>query len=471
MINLTLDWETHFASDYSLKRTTQSDLSTSQYVYDKRFYAQVVGLQIENDTPYYVPHSAIVKELEQFDWGDINLIAHHQHFDGLVLAHHYGITPKQYSDTLGMARAILQGVIKNNDLNSVARYLGIEGKTSGVLGKVKGIRKLPIGLEQTLGAYCINDTTITKKVYDKLVKYMATDELELIDLTIRMFCRPLLEFDRPRARKALAIELINKRRLIQLSGAKKKQLGSNQQFADLLTAEGADIPKKISPTTKKEAFAFAKTDMGFIKLETHPNEKVRHLVAARKAVKSTITETRIKRIMDIVERSGGKFPVYLNYWGAHPGRWSGADKTNPQNFTRGSELRKSLLAPPGQVLVVADSAQIECRTNAGISGQEDLLEAFRQGRDVYNEFASTIYGRPVFRKRKENEEGYNPEDYLAGCTGKIGILGLGWNMAGPKFQHTLAVGAMGPPVWFELHEAYRIVSLYQIGRASCRERV
>jgi len=96
----------------------------------------------------------------------------------------------------------------------------------------------------------------------------------------------------------------------------RKVIASNESFAQLLRDEGITPPTKISPTTKKQVYAFAKTDLDFTALSEHPHERVRDLVDARLAVKSTIGETRASRFLE-AGKNGWSLPVLLNYYGAH----------------------------------------------------------------------------------------------------------------------------------------------------------
>ena len=140
----------------------------------------------------------------------------------------------------------------------------------------------------------------------------------------------------------------------------------------------------------------------------------------------------------------------LNYYGAHTGRFSGGDKLNLQNLPRNGAIRSALSAPLGNVLIACDSSQIEARMVAYVSGQQDLLEAFREGRDVYSEFASEVYGRLVTK-----------DDKVERFVGKTCILGLGYGMGHVKFRNTLALGMGGISVNIDENEAQRIVQLYR----------
>jgi len=125
-----------------------------------------------------------------------------------------------------------------------------------------------------------------------------------------------------------------------------------------------------------------------------------------------------------------------------------SDKLNLQNLPRGGALRKSMRAPDGHVVVACDSSQIEARLVAYLAGQNDLVQSFREGRDVYSEFATDVYGRPVSKTDKVERH-----------VGKTCILGLGYGMGAAKFQHTLATGFI--TVQMDEHETQKIVNLYR----------
>jgi hypothetical protein len=132
----------------------------------------------------------------------------------------------------------------------------------------------------------------------------------------------------------------------------------------------------------------------------HPDERVQGVAGARLGVKSTIEETRTENLIEVAKR--GALPVMLHYYGAHTGRFSGGDKLNLQNLpARGNNtIRRALRPPPGHKMIAADSSQIEARMVAWLAGQTDLVQAFREGRDVYSEFASEVYGRPITKADK-----------------------------------------------------------------------
>jgi len=228
----------------------------------------------------------------------------------------------------------------------------------------------------------------------------------------------------------------------------KKDLMSNQKFADMLRDLDVEPPMKISATTGKQTYAFAKSDEAFKELQEHDDDRVQSLVAARLGNKSTLEETRTERFIGISKR--GLLPVPVRYYAAHTGRWGGADKINLQNLpSRGpnaKKLKKAIIAPEGYTIVEADSAQIEARVLAWFAGQDELTNAFANGEDVYVKMASRIYGCAEEDVTKEQR-----------FVGKTTILGAGYGMGAEKFAVQLKTfGFEVPP-----HESRRIINIYR----------
>lgn len=395
---VTLDFETYYGDKYSL---VNKDLNTSEYVRDERFKVHMVGIKVGDQPTRVYLENEVAAALEAIDWTTHALLCQNTAFDGLILSHHYGIVPALYLDTLSMSRA-LHGPATRHNLDTIAKRYGFAGKVrEKALSNTKNIRDLSEKPElvASLSEYCADDVNDTHGIFWKMYEGMSDDELELIDITIRAFCDPVLLVDIPRVEAELEKEIAGKVAALMISGVDKERLLSAEKFADELRKLGVTPPMKISKTTGQPAYAFASTDRGFIALEKHDDVRVRNLVKARLLVKSTIGETRAGRFLE-AGRDGMKLPVMLHYCGAHTFRWSGGNKMNLQNLVRGGELRRSLLAPPGHVIVVADSAQIEARMNAWLSDELALLEGFRQydagtGPDVYKIMASEIFGVPI----------------------------------------------------------------------------
>lgn len=407
---VTIDYETYFDQEYTLSKS----MNTSEYVRDERFEAYLVGIKIGNGPTQIFTEADVIPALKRIDWSNHAFLAHNTQFDGLVTTEALGIDPPGlWLDTLAMARACLPHT-KNHKLDTVAKYFGLAGKVkASALQNMKGVRNYTPEMLAACGEYCIDDVDMCYDIFWKMYEAIPDKELRLIHETTRMFCQGQALVDVDRVRAELSRELAHKAQALDKVGLPISTLMSNDSLADALRQRGVEPPTKISPTTGKEAYAFAKSDLEFQALAEDP--RVADLVAARLAVKSTLGETRAGRFINA--GTTGKLPVALNYHGCHTGRWSGGNKMNLQNLPRGSELRRSIVAPPGHKIVVCDSSQIEARVLAWLAGQESLLEQFRNKADIYSAFASIVYGRPVDRKRYD-EHGNKPDE-LEGMVGKV----------------------------------------------------
>jgi hypothetical protein len=440
---LTIDFETFWSDDYTLKK-----LSTEEYIRDARFKAHGASIKYGAAPSRWITAADLPAFLGRVPWDDVALLAQHAQFDGLILAHHYAIVPAMYVDTLSMSRMALPR--QRHSLEQLAIHFDLPSK-GNALAQTKNVLVLPDWMERQLGEYSCHDADLTYEVFRRLLPSIPHTEFEIIDQTIRLFTQPRLLLDRPRARALLARVIRSKRSALQRLGVERAELASTDKFAALLE-ERFGIAVEMKHGKRGPIPALAKSDQFMKALLDDENPDVQALSALRLKVKSTLEETRLRRLLSMHSR--GPLPVYLNFAGAHTFRWSGGDKMNWQNFPRGSELRKCILAPPGTVLVVADLSQIEARMLNTLAEQWDILSLFESG-DPYSVLASKFFGRHVDRKN-------NPEDKGAGHVGKVGELGLGYGMGPWKLRLTLRQGAMGgAPVKIDMETAETWVAAYR----------
>lgn len=393
---ITLDFETYYSTEYSMSKPTYN---TSAYVRDSQFHVHCCAVKLGKKKSKCYPGKELKVVFADIDWKNSALLAHNTAFDGFILAERYGIVPAFYYDTLSMTRA-LHGELSRASLDTIAKLYQLGAKHEGALESTKNKRELSFDELKRLMHYCNNDNELCWNVFLKQIVVFPEAELELIDLVVRMFCNSPLQVDLDMARKALAEEMIARRSEILKSGATEEELQSNAKFAQRLRELEVEPPEKISLKTGHINYALAQTDPEFLELLEHEDARVVRLAKGRLAAKSQQAETRASRLIQAGET--GCLPVGYNYSAAKTHRFGGTNKLNLQNLPRVNKkepkpsdgLRRSIVAPPGHVLVVVDSAQIEARTNAWLHDQTDLVNLFAAGEDVYSHMAADIYGVP-----------------------------------------------------------------------------
>ncbi len=203
-----------------------------------------------------------------------------------------------------------------------------------------------------------------------------------------------------------------------------------------------------------------------------------------------------KKYLAMLERVclDGRIRDTLRYHGASTGRWAGQG-IQVHNFPRGSlgklgkktskaavvdaacrdvrersrgdvemiwgdvmdvlatTARSALVAAPGHDLVVADFAAIEARGTFWAAGDEPALEVMRksdrgEGPDIYRVQAGEIYALDPTTIGKDSDQRQ---------LGKKAVLGLGYQMGGPKFQFTCTQDRIDIPLAF----ACRVVKVYR----------
>ena len=445
---VTLDFETYYSREYSL-----SKLTYSEYIHDPRFEVIGVSAKIGDAAAKscFGSESEIKLFLRTLGLENKTVICHNAQFDGAILEWHYGIKPDRYFCTMMAARALVRPFTPRGSVSlaKVADYFGIGVKGTAVHNAIN-MRKMDFTPAQldAYKEYCELDVNLTHAVYLLTHPDLPEREHMLIDATIKKFTRPKFVLDKEILQEQLDEHRAQKAELLETIGlTDRKMLMSNAKFADALISLGVTPPTKISPTTGKEAFAFAKTDKAMKDLLDHPDPMVSGLVAARLGHKSTIVETRLQRLLDIANRADGKLPIALLYYGAHTGRFSGTQKLNPQNFTY--PIRKALKAPYGHKVFAVDASQIECRITACLAGQWDLVQQFRDDLDPYSIFATKLYGYKV-----TNCE----ETYAERFVGKTCLLGLQYGVGHAKF---FSMMDLNDKVEMTEAEAKRIVRMYR----------
>ena len=104
--------------------------------------------------------------------------------------------------------------------------------------------------------------------------------------------------------------------------------------------------------------------------------------------------TYIDALPKLINSRTGHIHTSFNQATTATGRLSSSDP-NLQNIPvrgeEGKEIRKAFIPEPGCLFFSADYSQIELRVMAHLSGDENMIEAFREGHDIHAATAAKIY--------------------------------------------------------------------------------
>ncbi len=428
---LVIDAETAWCK----KTYTLSKMTTEEYVRDPRFKAWGLCWKEVGDegSAVWVRGKDIQAWADGIDWSKTAVLAHNAQFDVTILSWRYGVQPCFIFDTLSMARA-LRGIEVGNSLAQLAQDFELPPKGQAVHSTDGLLEEIDFATEQELADYCKHDVFLCESIFERLLPGYPTKELRLIDLTLKMYTRPLLVLDQEMLSKAIEEEREAREGLLERLGVAEPDLASNDKFAELLHSLGVEPPVKVSKTTGKPTLALAKNDALFLALRNGDNQDVALLCEARMKVKSTSERTRAQRFLDISHR--GALPVPLSYFGAGTGRWTASKGSaiNMQNLKRGSFLREAIMAPEGHLLVAGDLSQIEPRVLGVLSDNTPLLEIFKSGKDAYAQFGAIMFGIPGMTKDTHPVERQSA---------KSALLGAGYQLGWASFAAQLLVGFLG----------------------------
>ena len=130
------------------------------------------------------------------------------------------------------------------------------------------------------------------------------------------------------------------------------------------------------------------------------------------------TSTYFEGYKKLVDEVGRVYPNYLQI-GTASSRLS-CINPNLQNIPRDNRVRNIIVASPGHKIVLADLSQVELRILAMISGDTNMINAFKSGHDFHTYTACSMFGIPLDQFDKKIPEHANKRD--AAKTINFGIV-------------------------------------------------
>lgn len=127
-------------------------------------------------------------------------------------------------------------------------------------------------------------------------------------------------------------------------------------------------------------------------LKAMDNEFCKCILEYREVAK--LISTYIDKMEKVINPNDGKVHCVFNQYGADTGRFSSQDP-NMQNIpSHNKDIRKMFVADDGYVLMSSDYSQQEPKVMTQMCGDEKMLNAYKQGKDLYAEIASMAFDKP-----------------------------------------------------------------------------
>ena len=245
--------------------------------------------------------------------------------------------------------------------------------------------------------YCCEDSDVTFRLKEVLSKELTDKGLGKLFRQVEI---PLVE--------ALAVMEINgisidRGYLSKLSGEMEKKLEKLTKHIYEIAGEEFNInsPKQLAgilfeklklPVIKKTKTGISTDESVLTKLAAK-HKLPKALLEYRELAK--LKSTYVDTLPELVNPNTGKVHTSFNQTVTATGRLSSSDP-NLQNIPikteEGRKIRKAFVPSEGNVLISADYSQIELRVLAHLSGDKNLIKAFKEGLDIHTFTASLVMG-------------------------------------------------------------------------------
>ena len=327
-------------------------------------------------------------------------VGHHIKQSAHVLRNH-GIAPAGFGHDTMLESYVLNSTAARHDLDSLAgKYLGRKAmKYEDIAGKgAKQLRLEELDVD-TAAAYSADHADMVLKLHGRL--WPALQEAPELERLYRDLERPLVEVLRKMEYTGVMVDaamLVAQSHDLAAAMAEAEHaahaaaggpfnIGSPKQLQEVLY-DRLGLPvlgktPKGQPTTAEDALQALAEDYEL------PRRVLEYRALAK--LRSTYTE---KLPREINPRTGRIHTSYHQAVAA-TGRLSSSDP-NLQNIPirrpEGRRIRQAFIAAPGWRLVAADYSQIELRIMAHLSGDEGLLQSFRDQLDIHRATAAEVFG-------------------------------------------------------------------------------
>ena len=375
--------------------------------------AELVGLSfsVKEHEAFYVPIPENQEEAQKrveifrpvYENEEILKVGQNLKYD-LEVLHNYGIVLKgKMWDTM-IAHYLIQPELRHNMDYMAEIYLNYQTvHIDELIGpKGKNQRSMRDLSPTDVYEYACEDADITLQLKNKLEAELQKYECEHLFYEIEMPLMPVLaememngvcldteslaETSKQFTQRMMDIE----KRIYELAG-EPFNIASPKQVGDILFEKLKIIekPKK----TKRGQYV---TSEEVLQQLRHKHEIV-ELILDHRGLKKLLG-TYIEALPKLINPRTGHIHTSFNQTITATGRLSSSDP-NLQNIPirgeDGKEIRKAFIPEPGCLFFSADYSQIELRVMAHLSGDEQMIKVFREGKDLHAATAANIYKKPI----------------------------------------------------------------------------
>ncbi len=329
-------------------------------------------------------------------------IGHNLKFDLQVMRANGVETEGPFFDTM-LAHALIAPALKHS-MDSLAEnilhYSTIKLSDIAPPGTKKGELDISAVPLETMAAYSSEDADITMQLYRALAPKVKESGMEGLFDSIELPLVAVLadmEYEGVKvvpeslnkASERLEIHIEEVRNKIQQHSSTPLNLNSPKQLGEFLFNELklVEKPKK----TKTGQFV---TDEETLSVLAPKHEVVQDILDYREAAK--LKNTYLDALPRYISPKDGRIHTKFLQMLTATGRLASQDP-NLQNIPikteQGKMIREAFVPrSPDYVLLSADYSQVELRIMAALSGDANMIEAFKNGRAIHTETASRVYG-------------------------------------------------------------------------------
>ena len=267
-----------------------------------------------------------------------------------------------------------------------------------LIGKGKSAKSMDELPYDEVAQYACEDADVTYQLWEILKDKLDEDELDEIAKTLEF---PLIRVLAHMERQGVSIDV---EMLEQFSEELTKDLEKLEEEIFEISGEEFNLnsPKQLGEVLfdKLGLPAGKKTKTG----QYSTSESVLTKLASEYEIPSMVLDYRslsklrstyVDALPKLVNEESGRIHTELNQTVAATGRLSSSNP-NLQNIPirteRGREIRKAFVPAKGYKLLAADYSQVELRVIASISGDENMIQAFKNGEDIHSRTAKEIFG-------------------------------------------------------------------------------